>query len=148
MIDITRSPIDLDRILAEVDAPESGGVVVFIGRVRNHAQGRPVIRMEYEGYEPMARRVLQDLENDVRSRWPVEKMAIVHRLGTLEIGDASVVIAVACAHRAQAFEACRYTIDRLKQTLPVWKKEFGPDGASWVEGVMPDVHNAEEDTNL
>ncbi len=147
MVDITCDKIDLDRLLAEVESPESGGVVVFIGRVRNHAQGREVIRMEYEGYEPMARRVLQQLENEVRERWPVEKIAMVHRLGMLEIGEASVVIAVACAHRAQAFEACRYAIDRLKETLPVWKKEFGPDGASWVEGVMPNVHQSEEETN-
>ncbi len=142
MIEITREKIDIERVLAAVDAPESGGVVTFIGRVRNHAAGRQVLRMEYEGYETMAQRKLEELAREVEKRWPVQRLAMVHRLGLLEIGEASVVIAVACAHRAQAFEACRFAIDQLKQTLPIWKKEFGPDGEVWVEGVMPKVEKS------
>ena len=144
MIEVTREVIDIDRVLGAVDDETAGGVVVFIGRVRNHANGKQVQRLEYEGYEAMIVRELEKIRETASARWPVKRMAIVHRLGSLEIGEASVVIAVSCAHRAQAFEACRFAIDTLKKRVPIWKKEFGPDGATWVEGIMPEVQTDEE----
>lgn len=144
MVEITRDKIDINQILAAVEEPSAGGVALFIGRVRNHADGRAVLRMEYEGYAEMARKELEKIEAKVREKWPVLSMAMVHRLGMLDIGEASVVIAVACAHRAPAFQACKFAIDRLKQTIPVWKKEYGPDGTTWVEGVVPAINNEEE----
>ena len=100
--------------------------------------------MEYEGYELMARQVLEKLEADIRQRWPVLEMALVHRLGLLDLGEASVVIAIACAHRAEAFAASRYAIDTLKKTIPIWKKEHGVDGTNWVDGVIPEMNISEE----
>ncbi len=138
MVEITRQPIDVTALLSGAENPAAGGVCTFIGTVRNHADGRTVMRMEYEGYAEMAVREMERIEKQVRERWPVEEMAIVHRLGMLEIGEASVVIVVACAHRSDAFEACRYAIDTLKKTVPIWKKEFDQDGAAWVEGVIPE----------
>lgn len=145
MVEITRQPIDCEQVLAQVADPAGGGVVVFIGRVRNHADGKAVLRMEYEGYAEMARREMAKIEQTVREKWPVLSMTMVHRLGMLEIGEASVVIAVTCAHREQAFAACKFAIDKLKTTVPIWKKEYGPDGASWVDGVVPAVNNNEEE---
>lgn len=144
MIEVTRAVIDIERILNAVEDGASGALVVFIGRVRNHANGKKISRIEYEGYETMITRELEKLRDAAGKRWPVKSMAIVHRLGSLEVGEASVVIAVACAHRAQAFEACRFAIDTLKKRVPIWKKEFGLDGATWVEGVMPEILNDEE----
>jgi len=138
VVEITRQPIDVTALLSGAENPAAGGVCMFIGTVRNHADGRSVTKMEYEGYAEMAVREMERIEKQVRERWPVEEMAIVHRLGMLEIGEASVVIVVACAHRSDAFEACRYAIDTLKKTVPIWKKEFDQDGAAWVEGVMPE----------
>lgn len=138
MVQIVREKIDIGELLNAVEDHSTGGLVLFLGRVRDHADDRRVIRMEYEGYETMARAELEKIETQVRARWPVRQVAIVHRLGKLELGEVSVAIAVACAHRAQAFEACRYAIDTLKKTIPVWKKEYGPDGAVWVEGQIPD----------
>ncbi|MFQ5631042.1 MAG: molybdenum cofactor biosynthesis protein MoaE [bacterium] len=137
MIDVVREKIDIAKILQAVEDDSTGGVVFFVGRVRDHAGDHQVVRMEYEGYEKMAKAGLQKIADAVKHQWPVKKLAIVHRLGMLELGEASVVIAVACAHRSQAFAACQFAIDTLKKTIPIWKKEYGPDGASWVEGVVP-----------
>ncbi len=142
MVEITREPIDVAALLEQTEDPTTGGVCFFIGKVRNHADGRSVVRMEYEGYAEMALREMERIEKQVREKWPIADIAMVHRLGLLEIGEASVVIVVASAHRADAFEACRYAIDTLKKTVPIWKKEFGQDGATWVDGVMPE-HNRE-----
>ena len=139
MIEITREKIDLEAVLRSVDDQSTGGVVLFVGRVRNHANGRAVTKMQYEGYDEMAKSELEKIAHSMQKKWPVAKCAIVHRLGMLELGEASVVIAVACAHRAQAFEACRFAIDTLKKTIPVWKKEFGTDGEWWVEGLKPET---------
>lgn len=142
MIEITREKIDLDAVLAAVEDHATGGLVLFIGRVRNHADGRHVIKMAYEGYDAMAKSELQKIAERVRQKWPVRKLAIIHRLGMLDLGEASVVIAVACAHRAQAFEACRFAIDTLKKRIPVWKKEYGADGQWWVEGTKPEIQKS------
>lgn len=141
MIEIVREKIEVEKILQAVEDNSTGGVVVFIGRVRDHANGRQVVAMQYEGYEKMAKAELQKIAAAVESQWPVKKLAIVHRLGMLELGEASVVVAIACAHRSQAFKACQFAIDTLKQSIPVWKKEFSPDSASWVEGVIPHTEN-------
>lgn len=149
MIEITREKIDMDRLFRQLDDDGSGGVVVFVGRVRDHADGRRVQRMAYEGYEKMALSELEAIAETMQQRWPVQKLALVHRLGMLELGEVSVAVGVACAHRAEAFDACRFAIDTLKKRLPVWKKEYGPDGDVWVEGVIPETDTkAEEKPNV
>src|SRR5579884_1656801 len=126
-----------DRISAEectdaVRGARNGGIVTFVGCVRDFSEGKQVEHLEYEAYEPMALSKLRQVADEAAERWPVQGIAIQHRLGRLEIGDDAVVIAVACPHRAEAFEACRYVIDRIKEVVPIWKKEHGPDGALWL----------------
>lgn len=134
MIELTREPVRVDRVLEAVAARGAGAVVHFLGTVRDHNVGRRVLHLEYEGYEPMAQRELQALADVARLRWPLTGVAIVHRLGRMEIGDVSVAIAVASAHRGVAFEACRWLIDALKKNVPIWKKEFFEGGEVWIEG--------------
>jgi len=131
---LTRAPIDADALRARVARPEDGAVVTFEGIVRNHSGGRRTLYLEYECYEPMAIRVMAEMGREVAARHEVSRIAIVHRLGRLEIGEASVVIAVAAAHRRPAFEAALEAINRLKKEVPIWKKEHFEDGAVWVEG--------------
>ena len=122
-----------DAVAARVDDAGAGGVVIFSGVVRNETGGRPVTFLEYEAHAPMAEAKLREIARALRRRWPgVRRVAILHRVGRLAIGEASVVIAVSAAHRGDAFEACRYAIDTLKQTVPVWKKEHFADGEVWV----------------
>lgn len=128
MVEITHSTIDLQRITGIVTNPESGAIDIFIGTTRNNAGGREVLSLTYEAYEPMALKIMAQLEDEARSRWPLHRVAIVHRLGVVDPGEASVVIAVSSAHRKEAFEACRFLIDRLKQDVPIWKKERFVDG--------------------
>lgn len=132
MIQLTRAPIDLAALQAASAA--DGALCLFVGVVRDQSAGRRVTHLEYEAYEEMALPLLQELAADTKRRWPVSDVRIVHRLGRLQIGEASVAIAVASAHRVEAFAACRHLIDTLKQTVPIWKKEFFEDGAVWVEG--------------
>lgn len=132
MIVLTETPIDLPAVLAHVQAPGAGAVDVFIGTVRNNTAQKAVVRLEYEAYAPMALKKMEELAAEARRRWPVEALALVHRVGLLQIGDAAVVIAVATPHRAEAFEACRWLIDTLKETVPIWKKEIFTDGEVWV----------------
>jgi molybdopterin synthase catalytic subunit len=132
VVRLTRAPIDLTALQAV--APQDGALCLFAGVVRNENVGRRVTHLEYEAYEEMALEVLADIERQARGRWPISELRIVHRLGRLEIGEASVAVAVASPHRAEAFAACRFAIDTLKQTAPIWKKEFFEGGASWVEG--------------
>jgi molybdopterin synthase catalytic subunit len=115
------------------DDRESGGGVVFIGRVRARSRGRDVVRLEYEAYPEMAERVFAQIGDEIAQRYTVRSVVIRHRTGVLAVGEASVVIAVWAEHRADAFDACRYAIDRLKQIAPIWKKEHFSDGAVWVE---------------
>ena len=129
---LTLKRIDPAAILAEVTTPESGGIDMFIGTTRNHSSGRTVTRLEYEAYEPMALKVMEQLELEAKRAWPLHKVALVHRLGEVPVLEASVLIAVSSAHRKEAFEACRFLIDRLKKEVPIWKKEYFADGtAEW-----------------
>lgn len=130
---VTEEPLSEAAVTAAVADPEAGGVVVFSGVVRNETGGRRVKFLEYEAHAPMAEAKMREIGEMVRARWPgVKRVAMTHRVGRLEIGEASVMIAVSAAHRAEAFEACRFAIDRLKETIPVWKKEYFEDGEVWV----------------
>ena len=139
MVKLTRHPIEVAELLASVEDDGSGGVVLFLGRVRNHADGHKVIGLSYEAFEEMAHAQLLKIEEEVRHKWPVCGISIHHRFGDMRIGDISVAVVVACAHRHEAFTACRYAIDTLKVKVPIWKKEFREDGSSWVEGALPEV---------
>ena len=125
-------PIDVNACIDQVMSPSCGGIDVFIGTVRNATKGKAVTHLEFEAYEAMAISEMRKIAEEVIKKWPVEKAVIRHRTGRLEIGEVPVVIAVAAAHRDAAFDACRYIIDTLKQTVPIWKKEFFEDGAHWV----------------
>ena len=113
-------------------SPECGGIDVFIGTVRNNTKGKPVTRLEFEAYEVMALREMEKIATTAFEKWPLQKVLIHHRTGVLQIGEIPVIIAVAAAHRGAAFDACRYIIDTLKQTVPIWKKEVFEDGEVWV----------------
>jgi len=143
MVKLVSEKISIDAILETVEDHGTGGVVLFLGRVRDFADGRQVTAMDYEAYPDMAIKKMQELEEKTRSKWPVKQMAMVHRVGNLQLGDVSVAIAVACAHRKDAFEACRFAIDTLKETVPIWKKEYFVDGEAWVEGVIPKTESDE-----
>jgi MoaE-MoaD fusion protein len=131
---IVREPIDTRQLAASMQAGEDGALVVFEGVVRNHTRHRRTLYLDYEAYEPMALAKLEALRADALQRFSVRNAAIVHRIGRLQIGEASVVIVVASAHRAAAFDACRWIIDTLKKTVPIWKKEYFDDGAVWADG--------------
>ena len=113
-------------------SPESGGIDVFIGTVRNATKGKNVVRLEFEAYEPMALREMEKIAKQAQEKWPVQKVLIHHRVGALAVGEVPVIIAVSAAHRDAAFDACRFIIDTLKQTVPIWKKEFYTDNSVWV----------------
>ena len=136
-VELTRAPIVAQEILAGVKAPSDGAVVVFDGIVRDHSGGRQTLYLDYEAYEPMALRQMEEIAAELRARWRVDRVALVHRLGRLHIGETSVLIAVSAAHRDHAFEACRHAIERLKRVVPIWKKEYFADGAVWAEGERP-----------
>ena len=130
---LTEGPIDVGRVVSRVSGPGMGGIVTFVGAVRNRARGREIRHLEYESYPEMAEREMERIVAQAAERWPGAKVAIAHRAGHLEIGDIAVVVAAAAPHRAEAFEACRFAIDTLKQTVPIWKKEVATDGEYWVE---------------
>lgn len=133
MIQLTHDPIDYHVLTESVRSNLSGAVVLFLGTVRELTAGRQTVALDYEGYPEMARAKLAELEIAARSQWPIDKVAIVHRLGHLELGDISVAVAVSCPHRHQAFDAGRYLIDELKVSVPIWKKENWADGTTeWV----------------
>jgi molybdopterin synthase catalytic subunit len=134
MIRIVESKIDREEIVQSVSTPESGAVATFDGMVRNHAREKPVTHLYYEAFEEMALKELEKIRAEAMQRWPLNGMAIVHRVGRMEIGESSVFIAVSSAHRGDAFEACRFAIDTLKTTVPIWKKEHYEDGEVWIEG--------------
>src|SRR5439155_18036990 len=144
---MTRGAIETEAVLARIKRPEDGALVVFEGVVRNHSRGRRTQYLEYEAYEAMALKEMEGLAGRALSQFPIRDVAMVHRLGHLEIGETSVLIAVASAHRAAALDACRWLIDTLKQTVPVWKKEYFEDGAVWADGepfpeqVVPGTHS-------
>jgi molybdopterin synthase catalytic subunit len=132
MVLLTPRPIVIDDLLAAVADPAAGAVVVFIGMTRDNNEGRQVERLEYEAYAGMAEREIERITMEAKARWPVAKIAVAHRTGVVPIGMASVVIAVSSAHRGDAFTAARFTIDRLKEIVPIWKKEFFSGGAVWI----------------
>lgn len=134
LIALTREPIDVGRLIADAKQAEDGAVVVFDGIVRNNTRGRKTLYLDYEAYEQMADKQMRELAAAARTRFSVRRVTIVHRLGRLEIGETSVLIIVASAHRAQAFDACRWLIDTLKKTVPIWKRETFADGAVWAPG--------------
>ena len=131
-IKISAESLDIQAAIQFVLSPESGGIDVFIGTVRNQTKGKKVLRLAFEAYEPMALREMEKIVAQAAERWPLHKVSVLHRTGVLEVGEIPVVIAVSAAHRAAAFDACRYIIDTLKQTVPIWKKEFFEDGEVWV----------------
>lgn len=129
---ISSSPLSIDACAAWVMSHDCGGIDMFIGTVRNTTKGKSVTRLEFEAYEPMALSEMQKIADAAAAKWPVHKILIHHRTGTLEVGDIPVIIAVSSPHRDAAFDACRYIIDTLKQTVPIWKKEVFEDGEEWV----------------
>jgi molybdopterin synthase catalytic subunit len=136
-IEIVRTPIEQAAIVREVRGEEDGAVASFDGCVRNHSQGRPTLHLEYEAYETMALAKMREIAEELHRRYAIDRVGMVHRLGRLEIGETSVFIAVSAAHRGAACDACRFAIDTLKKTVPIWKKEFFADGAVWAEGELP-----------
>jgi len=131
---ITREVIPVAELAQQLKAAEAGAVVVFEGIVRQHSGGRNTLYLEYEAYEPMAIRKMREIGEEAKQKFAVHRIGMLHRLGQLEIGETSVAIVVTSAHRRPAFEACHYLIDRLKQIVPIWKKEYFQDGAVWAEG--------------
>ena len=132
MFKVVDGPIDDLDLENEVSTDADGAVIVFRGVARRRSRGRDVVHLEYEAYPEMAEKVLAQIGDEIKGRWPVSRVAIVHRTGVLEIGQASVVIAVSAPHRGEAFEATRYAIDRLKEVVPIWKKEVWSDGSQWI----------------
>ena len=129
---VVREPIDIAALSRT--GPEDGALCVFTGVVRNHNDGKSVLYLEYEGYEERVEAIFAEITAEARTRFGVSRVRIVHRLGRMEIGEASVAVAVSSPHRGGAFEACRFAIDTLKHKAPIWKKEFYEDGSSWLEG--------------
>ncbi len=132
LVRLVHQPIDLAALL--VSSPTDGAVCLFVGIVRSENRGRGVERLEYEAYEEMALPLMEEIADETRRRFPVTAVRLVHRLGRLEIGEASVAIAIASPHRDEAFAACRFAIDTLKAKVPIWKKEHYADGTAWLEG--------------
>ena len=145
---VTPHPLELDPLVEVVtktaDAEEgTGAVASFLGLVRGSNLGRRVIKLEYEAYEPLAMRAFERITDEVTERWPAARLALHHRTGVLEVGEVSVAIAASSPHRADAFAACRYAIERVKQIAPIWKREFFDGGDVWIEGATADPDDAE-----
>jgi molybdopterin synthase catalytic subunit len=132
MYEIVSHPIDAAAVSAAVAHPSTGAIVTFVGTTRDHNEGRRVTRLEYEAYPEMALAELRKIGDMACHRWPIERMAIVHRIGVVPLGEASVVIAVSAGHRGAAFAACHFAIDRLKEVVPIWKKEHFEGGEIWI----------------
>ena len=131
-IQLLDTPLEIQSCIDFVSGPEVGGISVFVGTVRNQTKGRRVLRLDFVAYEPMAVSEMRKIAEDARKRFQIDKISIHHRTGRLEIGEIPVVIAVGAPHRGAAFEACQYAIDTLKETVPIWKKEYFEDGEVWV----------------
>ena len=136
---LVRDPIDHQVLVEHVREPQDGAVVTFDGCVRDHSHGRSTLYLDYEAYEAMALGKIREIAEQVHQRFAIHRVAMAHRLGRLEIGETSVFIAISSEHRPAAFEACRYAIDTLKKTVPIWKKEYFRDGAVWADGEVPPV---------
>jgi MoaE-MoaD fusion protein len=134
---LVREPIDARALLEHLKAPEDGALVIFDGFVRDNYKGRRTLYLEYEAYEAMAYPKMREIGEHIRANFAIDRVAMVHRLGRLAIGETSVLVAVSSPHRAAAFDACRYAIDALKRGVPIWKKEYFAGGAVWAEGEKP-----------
>jgi molybdopterin synthase catalytic subunit len=132
MYEIVERPIDVAAVTAAAGEPASGATVTFVGTTRDSNDGRRVTRLEYEAYPEMALAEMRKIGETAQQRWPIRRLAVVHRIGVVPVGEASVVIAVSSAHRAAAFEACHFIIDRLKEVVPIWKKEHFTSGEVWI----------------
>lgn len=133
IVELTRQPIDRDRLLDSVESDAAGAIATFVGTVRDHHAGRAVRSLAYEAYEEMALGSLRSIADEAARRWPLHGVALSHRLGPVPVGEASVMVAVSSAHRAAAFDACRFAIERIKADVPIWKREEFADGTSaWV----------------
>lgn len=137
IFELVREPIDPGTLIVHLRAPEDGAIVTFDGFVRNQSHNRRTLYLDYEAYEPMALAKMREIAAQLYEKYRIHRLAIVHRLGRLEIGETSVFIAVSAPHRAAAFDACRFAIDTLKRTVPIWKKEYFEDGAVWADGELP-----------
>lgn len=129
---LTKDPLDINLCYNTVQDSSAGGNVLFIGTVRNQTQGKEVIKLDFEAYKPMAKKEMNKIAERLLEKWPVTSVSIHHRIGTLHIGEIAVIISVSSPHRVASFEACQFAIDTLKETVPIWKKEFFEDGAIWV----------------
>jgi molybdopterin converting factor subunit 1 len=134
LVVITRDPIDAQKIAREMLRGEDGAICVFEGVVRNNSKGKRTLHLVYEAYETMAFRKLEEIGQFVRQAWDIDRIALIHRLGHMDIGETSVAVIVTSAHRRASFDACHYAIDKLKKVVPIWKKEFFEDGEIWIEG--------------
>ena len=140
LIAVSPDPVDPSTVVAEVSAPGAGAVVLFVGTVRDHSPGRTgVTHLEYEAYDEQVVDKIADVVAEVRDRWPVRRVAAIHRIGELGVGEISIAVAVSSPHRGDAFEAARYLIDEVKARAPIWKKEHWPGGAEWVR---EDLHHS------
>jgi len=134
LITITEKPIDVDKLLDYVSDQSSGASVLFTGTIRDHNEQDKVSKLHYEAYQEMAEKILQEIENEVHAKWKINKFIAIHRTGTLKVGEVSVAVAVSSGHRKEAFEACKFAIDSIKEKAPIWKKEFSKSGTEWLEG--------------
>ena len=144
---LTRDPVDIAGIVQHVRGSADGAIVAFDGFVRNHSHNRDTLYLEYEAYESMAVTKMEQIGLQIHAKFPIHRIGIVHRLGRLQIGETSVFIVISSQHRPAAFDACRYAIDTLKQTVPIWKKEYFVDGAIWADGELPPVPNGQQATS-
>ena len=133
-VEITAAPLVPEPFLQHVRRDDSGAVALFLGVVRDHSHGRRVLYLEYDAYPSMAVKKLRQVAEEIRSRWDITDVAINHRTGRLEVGETSLLVAVSAPHRREAFEACHYAVDRIKEIVPVWKKEVWEGGEAWIEG--------------
>lgn len=138
---LTADPLDANAVVAVVSSADCGAVTTFVGLVRDDNGGRRVLWLDYEAYEPLALKAFARIDEEAGEKWPSIALAIHHRIGRLEIGQASIVIAAASPHRPEAFAACRYAIERIKQIAPIWKHEHFEGGAVWIEGATADPHD-------
>jgi len=136
LISITEKPIDVNKLLNDASDQSSGAFVLFTGTVRDHNEQDKVSKLHYEVYQEMAEKILHEIENEIHKQWKINKFIAVHRTGTLKVGEVSVAVVVSAEHRKEAFEACKFGIDSIKERAPIWKKEFAESGVEWLEGVI------------
>jgi molybdopterin synthase catalytic subunit len=135
LLELRHEPLSVDEAVRAVQHEGAGAIALFLGVVRNHNDGNPVVLLEYEAYAPMASKELQQIAQQIAQQSPGVKVAAIHRLGSLQVGDIAVICAASAAHRREAFQACRALIDRIKAQVPIWKREHGPQGAYWVDWI-------------